>query len=249
MNIAACAAAKVSNRSPSTTTRSGASRANASANPIAPSPTDLATPTPGIAASSDFHGLVDHKALIPDMADGVAELGRQMHPGGDKLQFQPRRSAGSPASARPAGRNRRGCRSQSRFFASHQSSRACMLALLGKLIRRRSIDSATRRSPSRAGGEHRKLVHQRPGRAGAETGGVERGQHLVAQTGMRFVEQDRVQPVVAGRSLRLARELDAGNTGKRAVDSAAASTRFFARKPSSCSSWAQPNAALRLGKR
>src|SRR6202012_418878 len=65
--------------------------------------------------------------------------------------------------------------------------------------------------------EHRKLVHQRPGRAGAETGGVERGEHLVAQIGMRFVEQDRVQPVVAGRALRLAREPDAGNAGKRTV--------------------------------
>src|SRR5215213_3813950 len=31
---------------------------------------------------------------------------------------------------------------------------------------------------TRAGGEHGKPVHQRPGRAGAETGSVERGQYL-----------------------------------------------------------------------
>ncbi len=102
-----------------------------------------------------------------------------------------------------------------RAAVSH--SRACMLALLGKLISRRSINSATRRSPRGRRAEHRKPVHQRPGRAGAEAGGVECGQHLVALAGMGFVEQDRVEPVIAGGALRLAREMHAGNVGESAV--------------------------------
>src|SRR6185312_5108257 len=57
---------------------------------------------------------------------------------------------------------------------------------------------------TRAGGEHGKPVHQRPGRAGAETGSVERGQYLVAQVCMGLVQQDSVEPVVARRALRFA---------------------------------------------
>ena len=101
---------------------------------------------------------------------------------------------------------------------------------------------------ARAGGEHRKPMHQCPCRAGAETGGVECGQHLIAQAGMGFVEQDRVKPVIAGRSLRLAREPNAGNIGENTVIGGRQQALSL-RKPSICSSWAHPNAAFRLGNR
>ena len=91
-------------------------------------------------------------------------------------------------------------------------------------------------------------MHQRPHRAGAKTGGVERGQQVVAQAGMAFIEQDRVEPVVAGRSLRLAREVDAGNIGENAA--VGARQRALSRKEAvDLLELGASNAAFKFGRR
>src|SRR6185437_13861298 len=216
MNIAACAAAKVSKRSPSTTTRSGARRANASANPMVPIPTDLATPVPESLLNSD--------STVSSTAKPSSRIWLMVVPNsGDRCIPVATSCSFSPAVCWIARIGQTSRPKSARLPVTKQILRTAS-AIVGLYAgAARQIDQAAfdrfgdAQIAARACREHRKPVHQRPHRAGAKTGGAERGQHVVAQAGMGFVEQDRVEPVVAGRSLRLAREADAGDTGKNAI--------------------------------
>ncbi len=217
MNIAACAAANISKRSPSTTTRSGCSRAEGIGEADDAEADGFRDADAGVAAEQRLDALVDLETLVADGVEGVAELRREMHAGGDELKLQARRLA--DRAHRPDQQAEIGAAAGDEADLARGTSFIAdlMLALLGGLISRRSIDSAVARSPRGLRANIGSLcIKVQTGRA-PKPASLSAASTSSRRSALGFVEQDRVQPVIARRVLRLAREMDAGNVRKGAL--------------------------------
>ncbi len=82
----------------------------------------------------------------------------------------------------------------------------------------------------------------------AKSGVVERFEQRITLGSIRRIEQEGVEPVVARRPRRLAKEPNAAHRGQGRGESLR-QRRLRATKSSSRSSWAQPTAALMFGMR